>query len=202
MNKNPILEELLLRWKMFMAASFAAAILGYYLPGYLQKVEERWNSFDERKERAELGRTRKDDIKYSYLGNDGFELELDTGDLNYYFAFDGACRDQLHAFAGGNRLSIYKGLNRVHLYDRNCDNLIDVVRSENGGCSTEADENPSHESCSHRTYEDANMMHNRAVRLLHVREFAHDYYEKRYNTPELPEDQMERLLKGFRKQAP
>ncbi len=203
MQKNPMLEELLIKWKIFIATSFAAFILGNYGGQYIQGVVYRWNNFDEKQERAEAGRLRLDDIDYRYLGADGFTLETTIGNVYYIFSFGGACRDNLHQYAHGNKIFLSKdGMQNISIYDENCDNVVDVVSSENGNCSTEADETSSYDSCSHNTYTESNALFDNALRLLHAREYAHEYYERRYNNLELPENQAERILKGFRKQAP
>lgn len=184
------LETLAKNWKKLAFASIAAASL--FSIGYLS----RNNTQNQLASGAS-------DVIYTYKGRDGFELELDAGDLTYYFEHTGQCSDkERFPYAAGNRVFISMPGSHISIFDRNCDGLVDSITSENGSCSVSALSFSNQEMCNSRTYEEANGIYNIAYSLLHVKEYAHKYYNSSFNQMELPEDQTERLLNGYRKATP
>lgn len=181
------IEELAKNWKKFVFTSIAAASLWVFSVDYLSRNAKK-----------ELT-TEIDNIAYTYKGKDGFELKLEAGDSYYHFEFTGQCMDrERFPFAAGNNVFISMQNKDISLFDRNCDGLVDSITSENGSCSVSALSSSTEEMCNSTTYEEANRIYDTAYELLHIREFSHKYYIKSFNQMELPEDQTERLLQGFR----
>lgn len=183
------LEEWAKNWKRFAFTSIAAASLWIFATDYLLKNNNpREVSIDE--------------VEYTYRGNDGFGLSANVGGREYNFDFQGSCRDSNHWLSLGEKVSISNlDLGRfVSIYDYDCDGEIDTVSSGNGSCTNEVYRRT--EPCNARTYEEATYMFNEAEKILKVKEFRGRYNNQRYNHSQLPEDQAERLLDGFRKINP